>query len=169
MARRTFELPLWTRWVLAVAFFASVGLVAFVVVRGGDSTAPTTDARGTLEANQVGQIVVSQDQAPHTAPLRAAPSPRSALARAIAADVRARIASRALTGPLGSVTCSADRARHAGRDPFVCTVDRGVADLHLLRRRRSARAHARLVQGGRRRRGGSDRAAEPALPVLTAP
>ncbi len=122
MARLRIELPLSTRWLLAVAFFACLGLVAFLVVRGNDSTAPTSNARGTLEANQIGQIVVNQDQAPHTAPLRGPASPRAALARAIAADVRARIASHDLTGPFGSVACSADREPHAGRDPFVCTV-----------------------------------------------
>lgn len=121
MARLRIELPLRMRWLLAVACFASLGLIAFVVVRGNDSTAPTTDARGTLEANQVGQVVVSEDQAPHTAPLRGTASPRAALARAIAADVHARIASHALTGPFGSVACSADRQPRAGRDPFVCT------------------------------------------------
>ncbi len=116
------EVPLWVRWVLAILLFAGLGIGAYLVVHGHDSTAPTEDALGTVEANQQGQIVVRQDQAPHQARLGTTGSPREALVRAIAADVRARIASHDLTGPLETVRCSSVGARHRGREPFICSV-----------------------------------------------
>ena len=122
MSRRAPQLPLWTRWVLAVTVFASLGLAAFLFARGRNSTAPTLDAQGTIEANAVGQIVVRQDQAPHVAGWRADSPAARALRDAIIADVRARIASRDLTGPLGSVSCAPVRRASHQREPFVCSV-----------------------------------------------
>jgi hypothetical protein len=119
-----FGLPLWSRWVLAVAAFSALGLLGYALSRGHDSTAPSASQQGTLEANRVGQIVVAQDQAPHGAPYRGSASARQALARAIAADVRARIAVHDLTGPLTAIRCTgAPHARRApGHDALVCTV-----------------------------------------------
>ncbi len=121
MSRLEIQLPLWLRWVLAVAFFASLGLTAVIIVHA-NSTVSTAGTQAEVQANEVGRVVVSQDQAPHTAPLRAGASPRAALTAAIAGDVRARIATRDLTGPLQSVTCSPGRTQHRGRRPFVCAV-----------------------------------------------
>lgn len=121
MSRPEIQLPLWARWVLSVAFFASLGLTAILVLHD-DSTVSTAGTQAAIQANEVGRVVVSQDQAPHTAPLRSGVSPRLAIATAIAADVRGRIASRDLTGPLQSVTCTPGRAGHAGRRPYVCAV-----------------------------------------------
>ncbi len=122
---------------LAVVVFAGLGVAAYLIAHANDSSAPTADALGTVEANQEGQIVVRQDQAPRDAPLRRGASPQAALVRAIAADVRARIAVHDLTGPLGAVACAPAPRVHAERDPFVCTVTSasltytfyGVADL----------------------------------------
>jgi hypothetical protein len=116
------EVPLWARWVLAIVLFAGLGIGAYFVAHGHDSTAPTEDALGTVEANREGQIVVRQDQAPHQTRFGRTASPRQALVRAIAADVRARIASHNLTGPLETVRCSSAPSRRRGREPFVCTV-----------------------------------------------
>ncbi len=121
MPRLGIQLPLWARWVLAVTFFASLGLTAVLIVHAS-STVSTAGTQGELQADAVGRVVVSQDQAPHTAPLRTGASPRAALTAAITTDVRSRIASRDLTGPLESVTCSAGRAQHPERRPYVCAV-----------------------------------------------
>jgi len=137
---RMIQLPLWSRWILAVLGFALLGLLVFVLTHGHDSTAPTSDALGTVEANRVGQIVVSQDQAPRQARLPRGASSRAALEHAITVDVDGRIASHDLTGPLTRVSCtrtSPHASRRRDRLPYVCTVTSasilyvfyGVADL----------------------------------------
>jgi len=108
---------------LAILAFSSLGLVIYALSHGHDSTAPTVNQQGTLEANQVGQIVVSQDQAPHQAPLRSGQAPLTAITAAVTADVHRLIATRDLAGPLTKVTCrrSASAGAHRSREPFVCT------------------------------------------------
>jgi len=123
MAPRMIQLPLWSRWVLAIVAFSCLGLIAYEVTHGHDSTAPSVNEQGTVEANRVGQIVVSQDQAPHQAPLPHGLAPRTAMTRAVTADMHGLIATHDLAGPLTSVTCtrSSRRGAHRGREPYVCT------------------------------------------------
>jgi hypothetical protein len=116
------QLPLWSRWVLAVLAFAGLGLLGYALAHGHASTAPTSNQQGTLEANRVGQIVVSQDQAPHQAPLRAGQAPVAAITAAVAADVKGLITTHDLTGPLTAVTCrrTGRAGSRPGRVPIAC-------------------------------------------------
>lgn len=125
--------PLWMRWALAIAGFAVlIAVIAIVVhsVNHSSSNAPgssASEARAEAEANREGQIVVEQDQAPHTAVLHpeetiTTAATTAALERAIITDVQARITDSQLTGPLQGIRCQATGAPRAGRQPFHCTV-----------------------------------------------
>jgi hypothetical protein len=117
--------PLWARWLLTILAFAVLIFAAVVVVRNYSegSSAPTKSEReAEVEANREGNIVVEQDQAPHTAPLRSGVPTRVALERAITADARRRIQSGELTGPLQSVRCGPSGSSHAGRRAVHCAV-----------------------------------------------
>lgn len=121
--------PLWARWLLAIAGFAVLIVVIAVVVRSvnhGSSGGSASEPKAEAEANREGQIVVEQDQAPHTATLHtgagATMATTVALERAITADVHARIDDGQLTGPLQSVHCREAGSPRGGRQPFHCTV-----------------------------------------------
>jgi hypothetical protein len=119
--RRT---PLWARWLLTILAFVVLILVGrgFVHNSEGASGPTSAERRAESEANREGDIVVEEDQAPHTASPRAGVSTRVALEYAIAADVHSRIQSGELTGPFQSVRCAASGSPHSGRQPFKCTV-----------------------------------------------
>jgi hypothetical protein len=114
--------PLWARWLLTLLAFALlIVAIRIVATRSVNSTAessPTAEA----EANRVGELVVSTDEAPHSSSLHASAPVGSALQSAIAADVHSRIRHGELTGPLQSVRCAPSGRPRAGQRPFSCTV-----------------------------------------------
>ncbi len=117
-------LPLGLRWVLTILVFAS--LIATVVIVNNSSSGKAgpegSEASALAEAQHESEIVIAQDQAPHTAQLAPGSAPQGALERAIAADVRERIRRAQLTGPLQSVHCTPSGAARAGRQAYACTV-----------------------------------------------
>ncbi|MGP0101050.1 MAG: hypothetical protein ACLPUT_05430 [Solirubrobacteraceae bacterium] len=113
---------MWARWALASA--VAVALIASIVIaihRAGPE-GPTSEAGAEAEVNRLSDIAIAEDQAPHSASLSARSAPAAALERAIASDVRQRIAKAQLTGPLQGVSCGAAGAGSAGRAPYRCTV-----------------------------------------------
>lgn len=122
--------PLWARWLLTIAAFAVLIAVVAIVVHNlnhetGGSGSPASETKAEAEANREGQIVIEQDQAPHTAGLRlhAGITVAAALEHAIADDVHARIDNGQLTGPLQSIRCRpAGATSSEGRRPYRCTV-----------------------------------------------
>jgi hypothetical protein len=119
--RRT---PLWARWVLTILAFVVLIVVGrnFVHNSEGASGPTSAERKAESEANREGDIVVEEDQAPHTAPLHPGAQTRVALEAAIASDARNRIHSGELTGPFQSVRCAVSGSPHAGRQAFRCTV-----------------------------------------------
>jgi hypothetical protein len=114
--------PLWARWVLAsIVAVALIAAIVIAVHRAGPE-APTSEAGAEAEANRVADIAITEDEAPHSAKLVAGSVAVLALERAIASDVRGRIASHQLTGPLGAVKCEVSGAARTGRIPYRCTV-----------------------------------------------
>lgn len=122
LARAVRRPPLWVRWLLTLLAFALlIVVIRIVATRSVNSTAessPTAEA----EANRVGELVVTTDEAPHSSALRAGAPVGSVLQSAIAADVHSRIRHGELTGPLQSVHCAPSGQPRAGRRPFSCTV-----------------------------------------------
>jgi hypothetical protein len=113
---------MWIRWlaaiVVAVALLAGIVIASHRAGREGN----TSEAAAEAEVNRLSDIAITEDQAPHSAALQPGSAPRAALERAIASDVRQRIAEQKLTGPLRGVTCTVAGAPRAGREPYRCTV-----------------------------------------------
>jgi hypothetical protein len=126
--------PLWARWLLTVLAFAVLvlGVVVFVHAHSEGTSAPTKSEReAEVEANREGNVVIEEDQAPHTARLGAGVAMLAALERAISDDAHGRIQAGNLTGPFQSVHCEAKGAASANR-AFRCTVHAaGVAYPYL--------------------------------------
>lgn len=122
-------LPLRTRWLLTIVVYGAVVATVVIVVHdsggGGGSAGASagTEAAAVAEANREGRVAIAEDEAPHGARLAPGLSPQVALQRAIAMDVRGRIAHGELTGPLQSVACKLTAAHSSGnRQPLSCTV-----------------------------------------------
>jgi hypothetical protein len=114
--------PLWARWVLAIAVGVAVIATIVIAVDRAGPEGVASEAGTEAEVNRIADVAIAEDQAPHLAGLAADSTPASALERAIANDVRQRIAHEQIVGPLQSVTCKADGAASAGRIPYRCTI-----------------------------------------------
>ncbi len=115
--------PLWARWALAIAIAAAVIAGVVIVVEGaGPEGGATSEAQVESEINRIADVSVTEDEAPRSTGLPAGASPATSLERAIGADVRGRIASGQLTGPLQSVACKARMRTGSGRRAYRCTV-----------------------------------------------
>jgi hypothetical protein len=114
--------PLWARWLLTILGFAALTVAIVIVIHAvNDSGASASERSAALEATREGQIVIAEDQAPHTSPLPSGAPTQVALQRAIAVDMDDRIRHGALTGPLQSVRCTPAGQRQSGRQTFHCT------------------------------------------------
>ena len=99
-------------------------LAAVIVVHDnseGTSSPTKSEREAEVEANREGNIVIEEDQAPHTARLGAGVATLPALELSISGDARGRVRSGNLTGPFQSVHCEAKGAAGANR-AFRCTV-----------------------------------------------
>jgi hypothetical protein len=116
--------PLWARWLFTIFAFAvaTLAVVAFVHDHSEGTSAPTKSEReAEVEANREGNVVIEEDQAPHTGRLGASVATLTALERAISGDAHGRIQAGNLTGPFRGVHCEAKGAAGAKR-AFRCTV-----------------------------------------------
>jgi hypothetical protein len=97
--------PLWARWLLTILTFAVLTFAAVVFIHDhseGTSTPTKSEREAEVEANREGNVVIEEDQAPHTARLSAGVATLTALERAISGDAHGRIQSGNLTGPFQS-------------------------------------------------------------------
>jgi hypothetical protein len=114
--------PLWARWLLTILGFAVlIAAVLITIHEINDSGSSAPERPAEVEANREGQIVIEEDQAPHTSSLHSGTPAGTALARAVGADVRNLIRHGALTGPLQGVRCTPAGTRHSERQAFHCT------------------------------------------------
>ena len=115
--------PLWARWLLTILGFAALAVAIVIAIHAvNHSGASPSERSAALEANRESQIVIAEDQAPHTSPLRSGAPTQVVLQRAIVIDMDNRIRHGALTGPLQGVRCApAGRPRDSGRQAFHCT------------------------------------------------
>jgi hypothetical protein len=100
-----------------------VAVIAGIVIATNRAGPDGIAAEGSIEAeiNRIADVSITEDEAPHFAGLSASSAPAPALERAIASDVRQRIAANQLTGPLQGVSCTSNGAGSAGREPYRCT------------------------------------------------
>lgn len=102
-------------------------LVILVVVNhsgggAGDGGSAQEERSAEVQANRESQVVIAEDEAPHSVRLRPGVAAQGALVRAVTADADSRIRHGELTGPLQGVHCIAAGRPRAGRSPFGCTV-----------------------------------------------
>jgi hypothetical protein len=114
--------PMWVRWALAVLVAAAIVVGIVIGIHRAGPEGPTSEAGAEAEINRVSDIAIAEDQAPRSAGLPVGVAPAVALERAITSDIRRRIATAKLTGPLQRIGCAASGAGSAGRDPYRCTV-----------------------------------------------
>jgi hypothetical protein len=112
---------MWARWALAIVLAVAVIAAIVIATSRAGPEGSNSEAAAEAEVNRISDIAITEDQAPHSATLAPGSTPTSALERAIALDIRRRIASAQLTGPLGGVACVEAGAGRAGRVPYRCT------------------------------------------------
>ena len=115
-------MPLWLKWVLTLLTFAvlSAAVVIFVSRANNSEKSYSESPTAAAQANQAGEAVSARDQAPHQTRLSQSRGTHSALERAIAADMRTRVAQHDVTGPVQRVSCTPVAPRRPGRRPFRC-------------------------------------------------
>jgi hypothetical protein len=112
---------MWARWAIAT-IVAVAALAALVIAIHRAGPEGTSEAGAEAEVNRLADITIAEDQAPRSASLLSGSAPVSALEQAIERDVRKRIATDNLAGPLQRVFCKAAGATEHGRTPYHCTV-----------------------------------------------
>jgi len=115
--------PLWLQWVLSLVVAAAVifGLVRFVQSNTANQIT-TENASGEAQENREAEILVAEDQAPHTVPLPAHTVAAAAVNHAIRADMTTMIGQGSLDGPLQRSSCAATGPTGKAGQNFSCTV-----------------------------------------------
>lgn len=127
------RLPVWQRFVLAsvIAVALLVAMVIYVDRNNTDSN-PSLNEASEVQANREAEVLVEQDQAPHTVQLTAHVAPAIALERTIHARLAAQIAAGAIDGPLKPARCRPTGPPSGGRHPLSCTVVAGEVTYPFL-------------------------------------
>ena len=120
------RLPIWQRFALA-GLIAVVLLVAMVIFVDNNNTNsnPSLNESAEVRANREAEILVSQDQAPHTVRLDRAIAPAAALEHVLHARMASQISRGVIDGPLKAAKCRAHGTSAGGRRPFSCTIVAG--------------------------------------------
>lgn len=115
---------MWLRWVLSLtAAGCVVGALIAVVSHNplGSQGSSAASRSGAAEANREGRIVTAQDQARHQRNAPGGVSLRLALLDAITGDMRHRVATGDIAGPVQHVTCHQTNSFHRPDLVFACT------------------------------------------------
>lgn len=116
-------LPLWARFALTIV--VTLGLLAAMVIfvnNNNTNSNPTLNEASEVRANREAEVLVAEDQAPHTLRLGAAQKPAPAVERAIRHRIASQIAAGAIDGPLQRTSCRAAGSGPGGRTAFSCEV-----------------------------------------------
>ena len=137
---------LWLQWVLSfvVAGAVILGLVRFVESNTANQVT-TENASGEAQANREAEILVAEDETPHTVLLPAHTVAAVAVNRAIRADITTMIDQGSLDGPLQHSKCSTVGPPDNACSGSAAPVGRG-RQLPVRRRRRRARQDDRVLQ-----------------------
>jgi hypothetical protein len=117
------RIPLSVRWALSLLLGAAVvvALVLFVTHNNNNSLAHVSAKAEKRETRQA-EVIVGSDQAPQTVQLRSASDARAALVAGVRADMRHRISTGNVDGPLQKVACGQSGHR-AGKLGFHCIAE----------------------------------------------
>ena len=115
------RVPLWARWAISLGAGAIVLLALVLLVEhNSNSSEATQNPAAVARANREAEVVVAHDQSPHVVRLTDGAGARTALTRAVRAEMTAMINAGTIEGPLTRTTCSRS-AGHAERLAFRCT------------------------------------------------
>ena len=117
------RIPLGVRWGVSLLVGAAivVALVLFVSHHNGTGLAHVSTHAEERE-NQQAQVLIGSDQAPQTVHLTSAADARSALVAGVRANMRHRIATGNVDGPLQKVACG-PAGHRAGKLAFHCIAE----------------------------------------------
>jgi hypothetical protein len=104
--------------VIAVAALAA--LVLYVSHHNTDSP-PSSNPAASVAANREAEILVSQDQTPHSGHIPAGLTPPVAMTAAVRADLERRITTGNIDGPLQRLRCHGLTTTSSTRLAFSCT------------------------------------------------
>jgi hypothetical protein len=135
-------LSLKARFALAglVALGALVAMILFVS-RNNTDVPPSSNPAAAVQANREAEILVAQDQAPRVVHMAQGLKPVAAITRVLRADMRRRIASGSLAGPLQHLRCRPTGPATGGRIAFSCDALAGNVTYPFLGVVDIARAH----------------------------
>jgi len=120
---------LWARWLLTLLGFIVLIVAIVVGVHAANDSSESSERTAALKAARESQVLVEQDQAPHTASLSPGAATQAALQRAIGADMANLIHIGQLPGPLHGVRCTPAGASRAARQAFNCTASAGAESI----------------------------------------
>jgi hypothetical protein len=135
------RIPLGVRWGVSLLIGAAV-IVALVlfVTHHNDNGLAHISAKAQAQESKQANVLIGQDQAPRTVALAAGTGARAALVAGVRADMRHRIRTGNVDGPLQSVRCG-ESGHRAGTLGFHCLAEAAdvnypflaVADPHAHR------------------------------------
>jgi hypothetical protein len=115
--------PLWLQWVLSIVVAVAVIVALVRFVQSSTANQITTEnAAGAAQANREAEILVAEDQAPHTVRLTVHTAAAVAINRAIRADMTTMIDEGSLDGPLQRSSCAPTGPPGKAGESFGCTV-----------------------------------------------
>jgi hypothetical protein len=126
-------LPLWARFAVTIVITLSL-LAALVIYVSNNNTNsnPTLNEASEVRANREAEILVAEDQAPHTVRLAAGEEPAAAVEHVIRQRIASQIAAGAIDGPLQRTSCRPSGSRPGGRTAFSCEVVAGSVTYPFL-------------------------------------
>ena len=127
------RLPLWQRFALA-GVIAAVLLIALVIFveRNNTNTNRSLNEAAEVRANREAEILVAQDQAPHSVRLQRGAGAAASLERALHARMASQIRAGVIDGPLKPARCTQHGAASRGRHAFSCTIEAGQVTYPFL-------------------------------------
>jgi hypothetical protein len=127
------RLPLWQRFALAGGITAVllIALVIFVEHNNTNSN-PSLNEAAEVRANREAEILVAQDQAPHTVRLQRGAHAAASLEGALHARMASQIRAGVIDGPLKAAECVQRGAASGGRHAFSCTIEAGQVTYPFL-------------------------------------
>jgi hypothetical protein len=116
------RIALWQRFALAGVVTVALLAALVVYVNNNNTDSPkSTNPASDVEANREAEILVAQDQAPHTASLPGTATAAQTAARVVQASMKRRIARGELAGPLQRTSCRVAGRQTGSRRAFNCT------------------------------------------------
>jgi hypothetical protein len=117
---------------MVVAVVLLAVMVIWVAGHNTDSGPTNLNLTATVRANHEAEILVDQDQAPHTVRLPSGRAAGTALESVIHAHLLAQVRDGAISGPLKPARCHPTGVRSASAVGFSCEIDAGSVNYPFL-------------------------------------